>query len=105
MMKKCPVSISTLIGISIYEGLRRPRWSHFASEIYKVDTMVYGTYSDGTWSFHVFAVFQLLQVQFRYRLKIPKQPEKDSGIHLKARYSRQAESDQSWYRYYNLITR
>ena len=34
--------------ISIYEGLRRPRLSQFASEIYKVDTIVYGTYNVGT---------------------------------------------------------
>ena len=34
---------------SIYEGLRRPRWSQFASEIYNVDTMVYGTYNVGTY--------------------------------------------------------
>ena len=33
---------------SIYEGLRRPRWSQFASEIYKEDTIVYGTYNVGT---------------------------------------------------------
>ena len=26
--------------LTIYEGLRRPRWSQFASEIYKVDTSV-----------------------------------------------------------------
>ena len=64
---------------SIYKGLRRPRWSQFASEIYKVDTIVYGTYNVGTWSFHIFVLFQLLQIQFRYRLKIPKQPEQDSG--------------------------
>ena len=50
---------------------------------------------------HLQLSIQLLQVQFRYRLKIPKipkqpeQPEQDSGIHLKARYSSQAESDQS----------
>ena len=59
----------------------------------------YNTYNVGTWSFHLFVFFQLLiqllQVQFRYRLKIPKQPEQDSGIHLKTRYSRQAEGDQS----------
>ena len=55
--------------------MRRPRWSQFASETYKVDTIVYGTYNIGTWS----VLFQLLQVQFRYRLKIPKQPEQDSG--------------------------
>ena len=29
---------------SIYEGLRRP-WSQYASEIYKVDTIVYDTYN------------------------------------------------------------
>ena len=28
-------------------------------------------------------LFQLLQVQFRYRLKIPKQPEQDSGYTFK----------------------
>ena len=38
---------------SIYEGLRRLRWYQFASEIYKVDTIVYGTYNVGTWSFHL----------------------------------------------------
>ena len=42
---------------------------------------MYGTYSVGTWSFHLVVLFQLLiqllQVQFRYRLTIPKQPEQD----------------------------
>ena len=45
---------------SIYEGLRRPRWSQFASEIYKVAPKVYGTCTADTWSFHLFVLFQLL---------------------------------------------
>ena len=61
---------------SIYKGLRRPRWSQFASEIYKVDTIVYSTYNVGIWSF--FVLYKLWQVQFRYRLKLPKQPKQDS---------------------------
>ena len=45
----CGCNINTVIyKFSIYEGLRRPRWSQFASEIYKVDTIVYGTYNVGT---------------------------------------------------------
>ena len=44
---------------SIYEGFRRPRWSQFASEIYKVDTIVYGTYNVGTWRFHLFVFYDL----------------------------------------------
>ena len=63
---------------SIYEGLRRPRWSQFASEIYKIDPIVYGTCNVDTWISHLFVSFQLLQVT--------------QVIHLKARYSRQAES-------------
>ena len=43
---------------SIYEGLQRPRWSQFASEIYNV----YGTYNVGTWSFHLLVSFQLFQL-------------------------------------------
>ena len=35
--------------VSIYEGLRNPRWSQFASEIYKVDTIVQCTYTVSTW--------------------------------------------------------
>ena len=62
---------------------------------YEVDTIVYGTYNVGTWSFHLFVLFQLLQVQFRYRLKNQNNQNKTKVIHLKARYSRQAESDQS----------
>ena len=42
----------------------------------------------GTWSLHLFVLFQLLiqllQIQFRYRLKIPKQPEHDSGYTSKS---------------------
>ena len=50
---------------------------HFDPTI-QVDTIVHGTYNVGTWSSHLFVLFQLLQVQFRYRLKIPKPPEQDS---------------------------
>ena len=50
-----------------------------------IDTLVYGTYNVGTRSFHLFVLFQLLQVQFRYRLKIPKQPEQDSGYTPKSK--------------------
>ena len=54
-----------------------------------VDAIVYDTYNVGTWSFHLFVLFQLLiqllQVQFRYRLKIPKQPEQDSGYTSKSK--------------------
>ena len=38
---------------------------------------------------------QLLQVQFRYRLKITKHQNKTQVIHLKAICLHQAESDQS----------
>ena len=69
------------------------------SEIYKVDTIVYGSYNVGTWRFHLYVLFQLLiqllQVQFRYGLKIPNNQNKTQVIHLIAKYSRQAESEQS----------
>ena len=35
-MKRLEILKVTLLPESIYEGLRRPRWSQFASEIYKV---------------------------------------------------------------------
>ena len=49
--------------------MRRPKWSHAETQmvsvrkwniqdIYKVDTIVYGTYNVGTWSFHLFVLFQ-----------------------------------------------
>ena len=53
----------------------------------QVDTIVYGTYNVGTWSFHLFVLFQLLiqLLQVQSRLKIPKQPEQDSGYTPKSK--------------------
>ena len=91
---------------SIYEGLRRPRWSQFASEIYKVDTIVYGTYVS-TWSYHLFVLFQLLlqllQVQFRYRLKIPKKTKQDSGYTSKSKIFAPSWKSPIMYRHYHHI--
>ena len=59
---------------------------------------MYGTYNVSTWSFHLFVLFQLLQVQFRYRLEIPKQPEQNSYKDIRAKLK-------VMYRHYNHTTR
>ena len=66
----------------------RSRWSQFASEIYKVGTIVYGTYNVGTWSFHQSCtdiIITLLGDRKSGWCKLEKQEKRDTVLLMLAK--------------------